>query len=182
MVRTSVSDPIRVAWLATPALPGRIGLTFAPGKRATALYGPSWARDLGADLDRLRAEGVDLLAPLVEDHELELLAIPDLVDAARARGMAVHRLPIRDGGAPDPASAALLVDRILAHAGAGGTAVVHCRGGLGRAGTLAACCLVALGADPLAAIQAVREVRPGAIETDRQEAFVLAFPQRGGRQ
>ena len=31
---------------------------------------------------------------------------------------------------------------------AGGVAVVHCRGGLGRAGTVAACCLVALGQAP----------------------------------
>jgi ADP-ribosyl-[dinitrogen reductase] hydrolase len=51
--------------------------------------------------------------------------------------------------------------------------LLHCRGGLGRAGTIAARLLVELGVEPLTAIAKVREVRPGAIETRDQEQFVL---------
>jgi ADP-ribosyl-[dinitrogen reductase] hydrolase len=180
-MRTSSTDPIRVAWLPAPDLasgssaPGALGLTFAPGKRGSSLSGPGWSRDLAADLDALRDLGVDLLAPLVEDAELVHLGIPNLVQAASDRGMTVVRLPIPDGGVPDLAGARALVGRLLAHVRGGGRAVVHCRGGLGRAGTVAACCLVAVGRTPADAIAAVRSVRPGALETPGQERFVAAF-------
>jgi protein-tyrosine phosphatase len=178
-MRTSLTDPIRVAWLDTGlALRGRVGLTFAPGKRSASLFGPDWARDLDVDLDQLRGEGVDFLAPLIEDDELELLGIPTLVEAAAGRGMTVARLPIPDGGIPDILAARSLVERIVAHARAGGGAVTHCRGGLGRAGTIAACCLVALGADPRVAVREVRSVRPGAIENEGQERFVAEYAAR----
>ena len=55
----------------------------------------------------------------------------------------------------------------------GGRILVHCRGGLGRAGTIAARLLVELGTSPDEAIRAVRHVRPGAIETREQERYVL---------
>jgi ADP-ribosyl-[dinitrogen reductase] hydrolase len=53
--------------------------------------------------------------------------------------------------------------------------LVHCRGGLGRAGTIAARLLVELGMEPTKAIASVRAVRPGAIETSDQEIFVLSI-------
>jgi protein-tyrosine phosphatase len=55
----------------------------------------------------------------------------------------------------------------------GSDVLVHCRGGLGRAGTIAARLLVELGVEPAAAIANVRAVRPGTIETSDQEKFVL---------
>jgi ADP-ribosyl-[dinitrogen reductase] hydrolase len=55
----------------------------------------------------------------------------------------------------------------------GSDVLVHCRGGLGRAGTVAARLLVELGMEPATAIANVRAVRPGAIETSDQEKFVL---------
>ena len=53
--------------------------------------------------------------------------------------------------------------------------MVHCRGGLGRAGTIAARLLVECGWPAAKAIAAVREVRPGAIETRAQEKYVLGL-------
>ena len=58
---------------------------------------------------------------------------------------------------------------------AGCDVLVHCRGGLGRAGTIAARLLVELGMEPETAIASVRAVRPGAIETSDQEKFVLGI-------
>ena len=57
--------------------------------------------------------------------------------------------------------------------------LIHCRGGLGRAGTIAARLLIELGTEPGEAIANVRAVRPGAIETDDQEEFVrnICAPQ-----
>ena len=52
--------------------------------------------------------------------------------------------------------------------------LIHCRGGLGRAGTIAARLLVELGMRPDEAVRRVRDARgPGAIETPAQEAHVL---------
>ena len=52
--------------------------------------------------------------------------------------------------------------------------LIHCRGGLGRAGTIAARLLVELGMRPDAAVRRVRDARgPDAIETPAQEAHVL---------
>ncbi|MDQ0323699.1 protein-tyrosine phosphatase [Pararhizobium capsulatum DSM 1112] len=53
--------------------------------------------------------------------------------------------------------------------------VVHCRGGLGRAGTIGARLLIELGMEPATAIRQVRAVRPGAIETSDQEDYVLGI-------
>jgi len=53
MIRDSLSDPIRVAFVPEGAgdRPGWLGLTFAPGKQAAAQFmGGTWARDLDTDL------------------------------------------------------------------------------------------------------------------------------------
>jgi len=60
---------------------------------------------------------------------------------------------------------------------AGERVLVHCRGGVGRAGTVAALMLVECGESPAIAIQRVRAARPGAIETAGQERWVMARGQ-----
>lgn len=56
--------------------------------------------------------------------------------------------------------------------------LVHCRGGLGRAGIIAARLLIELGMEPTLAIENVRKIRPGAIETCDQERFVKGIGTR----
>ncbi|NEP83332.1 MAG: hypothetical protein F6K39_37480, partial [Okeania sp. SIO3B3] len=52
-----------------------------------------------------------------------------------------------------------------------------CQAGLGRTGTVAACCLVALGYSAVEAIALVRQTRQYTIETKQQENFVFRFAQ-----
>ncbi len=61
----------------------------------------------------------------------------------------------------------------------GGRVLVHCRGGLGRAGTVASLLAVELGHDPEDALRQIRAVRPGAVETRAQEGYVLGYLRRG---
>ena len=56
----------------------------------------------------------------------------------------------------------------------GGRVVVHCRGGIGRAGTVASRLLVELGlCAPEEALARVRTARPACVETWEQERHVL---------
>ena len=179
-MRTSLTDPIRVDWL-LDGNAGRIGLTFAPGKRCEGIEG-KWERDLDLDLAALTAHGVQTLACLLEDHELARFCIADLPTKAAGFGLRFERLPIPDAGIPaDAEAAARLVALLAAEVRAGRHVVVHCRGGLGRAGTVGACVLLQLGecanaGDAIAHVRARRGA--GAIETAGQERFVAGFARR----
>jgi ADP-ribosyl-[dinitrogen reductase] hydrolase len=112
---------------------------------------------------------------LIEDHEFELLGVQSLPEQVEALGLRWWHLPIRDMGTPDERfetrwrEAGHELRRLL---GEGLSIAVHCRSGLGRTGMIAARLLVELGSEPGAAIARVREVRPAAIETRDQEAYV----------
>ncbi len=176
-MRTSTDSPIRVDFVAAEhlGLPGRLGLTIAPGKLDRAR---EWERDLDVDLAQLRdGYGATVLVSLMEPHEYELLGVPGLFDAARARGLFPLAFPIRDVRAPRPEQMPqflALIGEVLAALRGGHTVVVHCRGGIGRSGTVAAACLVALGGEPALAIERVRAARVGAVEHESQEQWVHA--------
>jgi protein-tyrosine phosphatase len=183
-VRTSDTCPIVVDFLPAEVLPlsGRLGLTLAPGKKALSEFGPPWDRDLELDLQRLReVYETKILVCLLEDGEMADLRIPDLVPWAEALGMRVWRCPVQDGFVPTAHALPLyseVISEALSAVGMGDTVVVHCRGGLGRAGTFAACCVVtATGAPAGEAIRAVREARTGAIENEIQEGFIERYAQ-----
>ena len=174
--------PQRIDWLDHAALddslPGRLGLTFLPGKHgvSTRYPGRVYRRRLDDDLGMLRAAGVGRLVLLVEDGELERWGDPDIVVRGAGAGVLVLRHPVPDGH--PPASVAEMA-AILAEIHDGrrtGNVAVACMGGVGRSGTVAACALVQAGVPPDEAIAAVRAVRhPRAIETAEQERFVRSF-------
>jgi ADP-ribosyl-[dinitrogen reductase] hydrolase len=175
-VRTSADSPIQIAELAIPGEPGLIGVTFCPGKTDPHAMTGAWHRDLATDLGAIRAWGALAVVTLLEDFEFALLRVAGLGDAVRRLGMEWYHLPIRDGSVPNAAfeekwkTAGPKLRTILR---GGGRIVVHCRGGLGRAGMIAACLLVEFGMQPDDAIAAVRRSRgPYAIETPEQEDYV----------
>ena len=177
--RTSLSHPLRIDEVKAGDAGGLIGITFCPGKCGSSLFGWEWKRDLAADLDVIALWRPTAVVTLVEDHELELLGVSELGVQVRARGMAWHHLPIVDVQPPDARfevqwqSVGL---ELLAALAGGGRVLVHCRGGLGRAGTVAARLLVELGVPARDVIARVRQARPGAIETGAQHRYVLNLP------
>jgi hypothetical protein len=173
--RTSQTHPLEIAEVRASPAHGRIGITFCPGKHDHAASTGAWARDLEADLDVITAWGARLVLTLVEPAELEVLRVPDLGAEVRRRGLDWRHLPIADYSVPTAEFEAHWLTHgrdIRALLASGADVVVHCRGGLGRAGMIAARLLVELGMAPDEAIRTVRRARKGAIETPSQAALV----------
>lgn len=177
MTRTSHTHPIKIAEVSTGSGHGRIGVTFCPGKIDPHAATGAWERDVGLDLDAIRKWGASVVITLIEDHEFDLLRVRDIGREVERRHMQWLHLPIRDVSVPDEAFEAaweVYGEGIRARLRDGFDIVIHCRGGLGRAGMVAARLLTELGVKPWSAITRVRRARPGAIETPEQEDHVLA--------
>lgn len=177
-VQTSSDSPIEVDFLPLTELgiSGRIGLTLAPGQLfvdSTTVYD----RDLVSDLNRLRqVYGINQLVCLLEPEELDSLGISHLLAETEATGMTTEWLPISDEGVPDSMPEfAELVERVVQTVSSGSSVVIHCRGGRGRTGMLAACCLVQLGHDPELAIQTVQQIRTGALQAENKRQYIHQF-------
>jgi len=173
--RTSETHPLQIAEVRARPEHGRIGITFCPGKQDPLAQTGAWKRDLATDLDAIVAWGAKLVLTLVEPDELAMLKVPGLGREVQSRGMAWCHLPIADYSVPTPAfeqqwvtEGATIRERLRD----GDDVLVHCKGGLGRAGMIAARLLVELGMEPVAAIREVRRARKGAIETPAQLGLV----------
>lgn len=177
--KTSLTHPLRIDTVSAGCAGGLIGITFCPGKYGDSFTGAHWRRDLSVDLDVIQKWGANAVVTLIEEHEFVLLEVEELGVQIKARGMELHHLPITDVQPPDQrfedgwSSVSKQLTDLLR---SGGRILVHCRGGLGRAGTVAALLLVELGVPRSDAVNQVREARPGAIETRAQENYVLNSP------
>ena len=164
MDRTSHSHPLQIAEVSTGTNSGHIGVTFAPGKKQRDAASGSWYRDLATDLDAIADWNAAAVVTLVEPHELLALDIANIRHEVRKRHMEWHHWPIADVSIPSgrfEASWAEDSRRIQTLLEGGSNVLIHCKGGLGRAGMIAARVLVQLGTQPVKAIEAVRAVRTG---------------------
>jgi ADP-ribosyl-[dinitrogen reductase] hydrolase len=183
-MRTSVSHPLHIAEVSPASGLGKLGLTLCPGKKQTGALTGAWDRDLELDLDEVEAWNAAAVVTLVESEELQRLQVPHLGDEILARHIDWYHLPISDREVPGEAFEAAwheVGEGLRARLRSGFNVLVHCMGGLGRAGTIASRLLVELGFGPTEAVTEVRRVRPSAIETEHQHRFVhacSAVPER----
>ena len=177
-MRTSISHPLQIAAVAIGSEFGRIGITFCPGKYDRHAMSGEWDRDLALDLDAVRDWGAAAVVTLIEPKELTLLRVERLGEEVLRRKMLWFHLPIMDASIPDERFEQeweVAGEDLRSMLRSGLDVLVHCRGGLGRAGTIAARLLVELGMEPTKAIASVRAVRRGAIETRDQEQFIVGI-------
>ncbi|KAF6760002.1 protein-tyrosine phosphatase-like protein [Ephemerocybe angulata] len=132
---------------------GNLYMSSCPGKKVR-LNGPingrsSVCRDLGMDMARMKALGVGCVVCCLDDEELELLGAPwpAYQQSAQTLGIDILRIPIPEGLPPiTPAYIDSHLEKLLKDFTLKGKPVlVHCRGGVGRAGVVACCWLIRLG-------------------------------------
>ena len=119
------------------------------------------------------------ITSFVEDKEFDALCDKKLfVEKIYRHNIKWYHMPIIDLGAPNQdfkykweTTKVLLKNELLE----GENIIFHCRGGKGRAGTIAAILLVDFGYEKKEAIDLVRKRRKGAIETKVQEDFIAAY-------
>jgi len=170
--KTSQSHPIEVAEISLSD-ERKIGISFCPGKTQPYAQSGSWKRDLGADLKVIRSKGFDVVLSLIEDFEFRDLEVEEFqFETIQKFGMEWLWTPIVDQEIPNRANYTVLMEA-LQRVEAGKSVFIHCKGGLGRAGTIMAWLLTHFGDSANEAIAKVRNVRNGAIENWGQEEWVV---------
>ncbi|MCE5229167.1 dual specificity protein phosphatase family protein [bacterium] len=150
------------------ALP--FNFSFVWNKQLAGSGHPGAGGELISALSSLDEAGIKAVITLTEDP----LELPVL----REFGFAYLHLPVGDFTAPTQEQIDQAVQFIDRELGQNHGALIHCRAGIGRTGTMLACYLVSKGLDPAAAIDQVRESRPGSCEVYAQEYAVHQYARR----
>lgn len=110
---------------------------------------------------------------LVEDWELSYD-----IQVWNTFGVNVKHLPIPDFGTPSLDDLRELIEWIKTETEDGNAIVVHCVGGIGRSGMVAAAYLISKGLDVTEAIEHVKARVRGALEIEEQVELLQSFARR----
>jgi atypical dual specificity phosphatase len=126
------------------------------------------------DLSWLRRNGIEVLVSLTEE--------PPPRTWVNEAGLMGVNVPVPDMEPPSDRQLDHLLDTIRKANAAGMGVAVHCGAGLGRTGTVLAAYFVAHGMNPKDAVEKVRTLRPGSVETVEQERAVERFAGRANHR
>ena len=132
--------------------------------------------------DYVEPKGVNgkiLITSFVEDKEFDKLCNKkQFIENIYKHNIKWYHLPVSDLAAPESefkhqwqTKKVLLKKELIS----GTNIVLHCWGGKGRAGTVAAILLIEFGENKNEAINIVRAKRKGAIESKAQKDFILSY-------
>ncbi len=115
-------------------VPGRFVAGEYPGRR--------WYRGAGDRLSRLLSAGVNRFVDLTEEGELKPYLEMAQQEAERlSRSFDWERHPVVDMSIPDRSRMVEILDAIDSAMERGETVYIHCKGGIGRTGTVVGCWL-----------------------------------------
>ena len=150
-----------------------ICLSAFPGREYTNVFSIDLMEEFFDFLDSNRYRS---LVSLVEVHEFDqFISYPKFEEKIGKRNFSWFFHPLKDMTAPDEIFRERFFEtqsHLLENLRSGKKIAIHCKGGLGRSGTIAALLLRHLGFSAEKSIELVRKSRPGAIETKEQEIFI----------
>lgn len=156
-----------------------ICLSAFPGREHTNVFSIDLMEEFFDFLDSNRYRS---LVSLVEVHEFDqFISYPKFEEKIGKRNFSWFFHPLKDMTAPDEIFRERFFEtqsHLLENLRSGKKIAIHCKGGLGRSGTIAALLLRHLGFSAEKSIELVRKSRPGAIETEEQEIFIQSNSSR----
>lgn len=157
--------------LGVPGCSGRLIFTPCPGSKDASV---------AEALDTLQAAGAAALITLMPAGELEQNQATELPALCAERDLEWFHLPVADEQVPldDFAAAwAQARERIAGLLGEGRSVAIHCKGGSGRTGLIAARILIDRGLPRADAVALVHALRPKAIQHPAHVAWIEQFGQ-----
>lgn len=152
-----------------PGHAGRLLFTPCPGTKGTPIT---------EALTTITSAGAQVLVTLMPNSELAANQADDLPARCAEQGIEWWQLPVADEQVPmDDFDAAWHRhrDTLLTRLAAGATLAIHCKGGSGRTGLIAARILIELGMPREAAVNQVQALRPKAIRHPAHVGWLAQF-------
>ena len=146
--------------------PGQIIFTPRPGTKGI---------DVTTSLKQLAAAGAQAILTLMPLEEMQRNDVADLSQQCKSLGLLWFHLPIEDDHAPENdfqnawATAKRAIHELL---DAGKTLAIHCKGGSGRTGLVAAQILLERGMPLEQVIDKVRAIRPNALQLPVHQSYI----------
>lgn len=152
----------------TLLLPGNRSFIFTPcpGTKETTIK---------SALNALKQAGADAVVTLLSDAEIEALSVTGLGDEAEQQGLLWIQLPIEDDEEPGEAFQKAWEEQketLFDLLSGGKTMAIHCRGGSGRTGLMAAILLMESGGNWQDVKSRIQSVRPKALSHPAHISYV----------
>ena len=171
-----MSDVLNLDSIDLPINEGKICMSAFPGRLGKSDFSYDIMESTFSYLENNK---YIILVSLIEENEFEqFLPKEQFLELLNHRNFGWRHHPIKDMLPPDGEFLLNFSDthsEIINAMRSGFGVALHCKGGLGRSGTIAALLLRDFGFSSRQAIQMVRKTRPGTIETTEQEQFLLSF-------
>lgn len=149
---------------------GRIGMSLCPG-----LVQDNWKRDLKIDLQAFKRAKVDVVVTLLTKSELEAAGIPNLFEALNEAEFMALGYEIPTDGVPEYKDFIPFVRKIVEVLHSGKTIIVHCDNELRRSCLVLVACLIQIGVEPDAGLQAIRSMRKGVLSATVDQTFLQGY-------
>ncbi|MEW7979137.1 MAG: tyrosine-protein phosphatase [Candidatus Sedimenticola endophacoides] len=152
------------------ALPkqGRLIFTPCPGTKGV---------DLATSVSELHQAGADAIVTMMTNEELAKFEVSSLPDVVRQSGLSWFHFPVEDDAAPaEDFEQSWLANKpeVLAMIEQGKCVAIHCRGGSGRTGFMAAVIMRELGMDEAQATDLVKGLRPNSLKLPAHTEYLAA--------
>lgn len=134
--------------------------------------------DLTSSITQLKQAGADAIITMMSDEELAKFDVSDLPETVRQSGLTWFQFPVEDDAAPDEKFEKAWQSQkseVLSMIKQGKCIAIHCRGGSGRTGFMAAVIMRELGINADQATEMVKSLRPNSLKLTAHTEYLSKF-------